>query len=257
METPPPSFFEGLEKYYSNDLEDAKKSLGSADDIYSKALMILVDVKLDNGEHDKEIQERIDAMDFKGNDIALMFCVLAQEYSLHMTGAKNLILKRFDKPITVIKGEDSESASASEPDSEPASSSDPDSASASASASEEGESETKPPANNAKNANKPTPSAAPEATNANNPAPEANKKPAPEAKNANNPAPSAAPEAKNANTPAPEANKPVPKAINVPEANKVNTSTPTKPQVGGKRKTRRAKPSPSSEKEKKKQKKRT
>ena len=221
METPPPSFFEALDKYYLNALEDAKKSLGSADDIYSKALMILVDVKLDNGEHDKEIQERIDAMDFKGNDIALMFCVLAQEYSLHMTGAKNLILKRFDKPITVIKGEDSESASASEPDSEPASSSDP----ASASASEEGESETKPPANNAKNANKPTPSAAPEA--------------------------------KNANTPAPEANKPVPKAINVPEANKVNTSTPTKPQVGGKRKTRRAKPSPSSEKEKKKQKKRT
>ena len=36
-------------------------------------------------------------MDFKGNDIALMFCVFAQENSLHMTKAYNLLLKRFGK----------------------------------------------------------------------------------------------------------------------------------------------------------------
>ena len=250
METPPPSFFEALDKYYLNALEDAKKSLGSADDIYSKALMILVDVKLDNGEHDKEIQERIDAMDFKGNDIALMFCVLAQEYSLHMTGAKNLILKRFDKPITVIKGDDSESDSASEPDSSPEAASSPASAPAPAPAPEEGESKTKPPTNNAKNANNPS-SPDPEAS-------EPASSPDPEATNANNPSSPAAPEATNANkpTPDPEANmKPAPEANKpVPKANKVNTSTPTKPQVGGKRKTRRAKPSPSSEKQKEKKK---
>jgi hypothetical protein len=92
----PPKFLEGLAKYYKNDLEGAKTFL-DGDDLYSKALLILVDVKMDDGSKNKEIQERIDAMDFKGNDIALMFCVLAQEYSLNMTKAHNLLLKRFGK----------------------------------------------------------------------------------------------------------------------------------------------------------------
>ena len=98
---PPPKFLEGLAKYYKNDLEGAKEFL-DGDDIYSKALLVLVEVKMDDGSKNKEIQERIDAMDFKGNDIALMFCVLAQEYSLQMTNAHNLLLKRFGKEEKVI-----------------------------------------------------------------------------------------------------------------------------------------------------------
>jgi hypothetical protein len=92
---------EGLAKYYKNDLEGAKTFL-DGDDLYSKALLVLVDVKMDDGSKNKEIQERIDAMDFKGNDIALMFCVLAQEYGLQMTKAHNLLLKRFGKEEKAI-----------------------------------------------------------------------------------------------------------------------------------------------------------
>jgi hypothetical protein len=98
---PPPKFLEGLAKYYKNDLEGAKEFL-DGDDLYSKALLVLVEVKMDDGSKNKEIQGRIDAMDFKGNDIALMFCVLAQEYSLQMTNAHNLLLKRFGKEEKVI-----------------------------------------------------------------------------------------------------------------------------------------------------------
>ena len=96
MEAPPEDFFKGLEKYFANNLEGAKEDL-SGNDLFSKALLTLVEVKLDDGSKDADIQARIDAMDFKGNDIALMFCVLAQEYSLHMKKAHNLLLKRFGK----------------------------------------------------------------------------------------------------------------------------------------------------------------
>lgn len=117
---PPPKFLEGLAKYYKNDLEGAKTFL-DGDDLYSKALLVLVDVKMDDGSKNKEIQERIDAMDFKGNDIALMFCVLAQEYSLNMTKAHNLLLKRFDKeekPIASQKEVDEKEANTKANDSE-------------------------------------------------------------------------------------------------------------------------------------------
>jgi hypothetical protein len=108
----PPKFLEGLAKYYKNDLDGAKEFL-DGDDLYSKALLVLVDVKMDDGSKNKEIQERIDAMDFKGNDIALMFCVLAQEYGLQMTKAHNLLLKRFgkeEKPIASQKEVDENEA---------------------------------------------------------------------------------------------------------------------------------------------------
>ena len=91
-----PKFLEGLEKYFKNDLEGAKEFL-DGDDLFSKSLLALVDVKMSDGSNNKEIQERIDAMDFKGNDIALMFCVLAQEYGMKMAQAHNLLLKRFGK----------------------------------------------------------------------------------------------------------------------------------------------------------------
>lgn len=101
----PPKFLEGLEKYFSGNLEGAKEDL-TGDDLLSKALLVLVDVKLDDGSKNDDIQNRIDAMDFKENDIALMFCVLAQEYGLHMTKAHNLLLKRFGKEEKVIKMEE-------------------------------------------------------------------------------------------------------------------------------------------------------
>ena len=98
---PPQKFFEGLEKYFDNKLADAKELL-NGDDLLSKSLLVLVDVKMSDGSNNKEIQERIDSMDFKGNDIALMFCVLAQEYGMKMAQAHNLLLKRFGKPQKVI-----------------------------------------------------------------------------------------------------------------------------------------------------------
>ena len=103
----PPKFLEGLEKYFSGNLKGAKGDL-TGDDVFSKALLVLVDVKLDDGSKNDEIQARIDGMDFKGNDIALMFCVLAQEYGLHMTKAHNLLLKRFGKEEKVIGTEPKE-----------------------------------------------------------------------------------------------------------------------------------------------------
>ena len=105
MAAPPEEFFQGLEKYFANDLEGAKKTL-SGDDLFSKSLLILVDVKADDGSNNDEIQARIDGMDFKGNDIALMFCVLAQEYGMHMTKGHNLLLKRFGKEEKIIQKEE-------------------------------------------------------------------------------------------------------------------------------------------------------
>lgn len=104
---PSEEFFQGLEKYFANDLEGAKNAL-TGDDLFSKSLLALVDVKADDGSKDAEIQARIDAMDFKGNDIALMFCVFAQEYGMHMTKARNLLLKRFGKEEKVIGTEPEE-----------------------------------------------------------------------------------------------------------------------------------------------------
>jgi len=109
----PPKFLEGLEKYFANDLEAAKELL-NGDDVLSKSLLALVEVKLDDGSKNAEIQASIDEMDFKGNDIALMFCVLAQEYSLHMTKAHNLLLKRFSKEEKVISKEIPELAAKAE-----------------------------------------------------------------------------------------------------------------------------------------------
>jgi hypothetical protein len=105
MAAPPEEFFQGLEKYFANDLEGAKKTL-SGDDLFSKSLLILVDVKADDGSNNDEIQARIDGMDFKGNDIALMFCVLAQEYGMRMTKGHNLLLKRFGKEEKIIQKEE-------------------------------------------------------------------------------------------------------------------------------------------------------
>jgi outer membrane biosynthesis protein TonB len=110
----PPKFLEGLEKYFAGNLEGAREFL-TGDDLLSKALLVLVDVKLDDGTKNAEIQSRIDAMDFKGNDIALMFCVLAQEYGLHMAKAHNLLLKRFGKEEKVIKTESEEEMPELEP----------------------------------------------------------------------------------------------------------------------------------------------
>ena len=107
MAAPPEEFFQGLEKYFANDLEGAKKAL-TGDDLFSKSLLSLVDVKADDGSKNDEIQARIDGMDFKGNDIALMFCVLAQEYGMHMTKGHNLLLKRFGKEEKVIGTEPEE-----------------------------------------------------------------------------------------------------------------------------------------------------
>ena len=42
---PPPKFLEGLEKYFANDLEGAKEFL-DGDDLFSKSLLALVDVKM-------------------------------------------------------------------------------------------------------------------------------------------------------------------------------------------------------------------
>ena len=103
---PPEEFFQGLEKYFAKDLEGAKKVL-TGDDLFSKSLMVLIDVKQDDdGSKGKEIEARINAMDFKGNDIALMFCVLSQEYALHTKIAENLLLKRFGKKEKVIQKEE-------------------------------------------------------------------------------------------------------------------------------------------------------
>jgi hypothetical protein len=104
---PPEEFFQGLEKYFANDLEGAKKAL-TGDDLFSKSLLTFVEVKLDDISNTDEIQARIDGMDFKGNDIALMFCVLAQEYLMHNTKAHNLLLKRFGKQEKVIGTEPKE-----------------------------------------------------------------------------------------------------------------------------------------------------
>jgi hypothetical protein len=93
---PSDDFFQGLEKYFGKDLKGAKAVL-TEDNLFSKSLLTFIESKMEDESNDDEIQKRIDSMDFKGNDIALMFCVFAQENSLHMTKAHNLLLKRFGK----------------------------------------------------------------------------------------------------------------------------------------------------------------
>ena len=93
---PSDDFFQGLEKYFGKDLKGAKAVL-TGDNLFSKSLLTFIESKMEDESNDDEIQKRIDSMDFKGNDIALMFCVFAQENSLHMTKAYNLLLKRFGK----------------------------------------------------------------------------------------------------------------------------------------------------------------
>ena len=93
---PSEDFFQGLEKYFGKDLKGAKAVL-TGDNLFSKSLLTFIESKMEDESNDDEIQKRIDSMDFKGNDIALMFCVFAQENSLHMTKAENLLLKRFGK----------------------------------------------------------------------------------------------------------------------------------------------------------------
>jgi len=95
---PPPEFFEALEKYYSNDLSSAKEVL-KGDDAYSKSLLALILTRVDDSpEGDKMVEDLIGSIDTSGNDIALMFCVMAHEYSLRLRKAKGLLLKRFGKP---------------------------------------------------------------------------------------------------------------------------------------------------------------
>jgi hypothetical protein len=114
MEGPPPEFFEALDKYYSNELESAKDLL-KGNDTYSKALLALVITKHDSSpEGDKQVKDIIDSLDTAGNDIALMFCVMAKEYSLRFSEAKNLLLKRFGKPLAPEEVEAPEAAEATE-----------------------------------------------------------------------------------------------------------------------------------------------
>ena len=96
MESPPPNFINALKKYLDEerDLEGAKLLLEKETDVLSKSLLVLIDVNLEKAD-DTEIQERISAMNLEGNDIALLFCYLAQEQSLQMIKANNLLRKRF------------------------------------------------------------------------------------------------------------------------------------------------------------------
>jgi hypothetical protein len=95
MEGPPPEFFEALEKY--PDMENAKLVL-KGEDVYSKSLLALILTRLSE-DNDTQVAEMLSSIDTKDNDIAMMLCFMTHEYRLETKKAKNLIFKRFGKPL--------------------------------------------------------------------------------------------------------------------------------------------------------------
>jgi hypothetical protein len=95
MEGPPPEFFEALEKY--PDMENAKLVL-KGEDAYSKSLLALILTRLSE-DNDTQVAEMLSSIDTKDNDIAMMLCFMTHEYRLDTKKAKNLIFKRFGKPL--------------------------------------------------------------------------------------------------------------------------------------------------------------
>ena len=95
MEGPPPEFFEALEKY--PDMENAKLVL-KGEDAYSKSLLALILTRLSE-DNDAQVAEMLSSIDTKDNDIAMMLCFMTHEYRLDTKKAKNLIFKRFGKPL--------------------------------------------------------------------------------------------------------------------------------------------------------------
>lgn len=95
MEGPPPEFFEALEKY--PDMENAKLVL-KGEDVYSKSLLALILTRLSE-DNDAQVAEMLSSIDTKDNDIAMMLCFMTHEYRLETTKGKNLIFKRFGKPL--------------------------------------------------------------------------------------------------------------------------------------------------------------
>ena len=116
MESPPPEFFEALDKYYLNELKAARDLL-IGDDTYSKALLAVVITRHDaSPEGNKQVKDIIDSLDTAGNDIAFMFCVMAKEYGLRYGEAKNLLLKRFGKEEVHEDAEEAEADSEEAPE---------------------------------------------------------------------------------------------------------------------------------------------
>jgi hypothetical protein len=103
MEGPPPEFFEALEKY--PDMENAKSVL-KGEDAYSKSLLALILTRLSE-DNDAQVAEMLSSIDTKDNDIAMMLCFMTHEYRLDTTKAKNLIFKRFGKPL-IEEGDDAD-----------------------------------------------------------------------------------------------------------------------------------------------------